>query len=86
MERELSDEAVAGDRFGRCTLPAGDGAVDAWRGTPGMQVPTFVERLRRAGFDPQPVDPQGGGNAAVASGFFSYLLKHSPAAATEASP
>ena len=63
-----------------------DGAVDAWRGTPGMQVPTFVERLRRAGFDPQPVDPQGGGNAAVASGFFSYLLKHSPAAATEASP
>ncbi len=64
-----------------------DGAVDAWRGTPGMQIPTFVERLRRAGFDPQPVDPQGGGiNAPAAGGFFSYLLKRPLALTAEVRP
>jgi len=61
-----------------------DGVVDPDRGPPGMQVPMFVERLRRAGFDPQPIDPQGGGaNTRAASGFFSYLLK-SPATQPEA--
>ncbi|MCL7715158.1 hypothetical protein [Stenotrophomonas mori] len=61
-----------------------DGVADAWRGTPGMQVPTFVERLRRAGFDPQPVDPQGGGlNTRAAGGFFSYLLKSPQPSSTE---
>lgn len=61
-----------------------DGVVDPDRGPPGMQVPMFVERLRRAGFDPQPIDPQGGGaNTRAASGFFSYLLK-SPAVQPEA--
>lgn len=61
-----------------------DGVVDPARGIPGMQVPTFVERLRVAGFDPQPIDPQGAGaNNRSASGFFSYLLK-SPAPQQEA--
>ncbi|NCT89084.1 hypothetical protein GXB84_17340 [Stenotrophomonas acidaminiphila] len=75
------------------TPPAGDytlrvdGVADPWRGTPGMQVPAFVEGLRRAGFDPQPVDPQGGGmNTRSAGGFFSYLLKRPPAAAAEVRP
>jgi hypothetical protein len=67
-----------------------DGMVDAHRGSPGMQVPNFVERLRRAGFDPVPLDPQSGGAAAArsASGFFSYLLKRpaAPAGAAPASP
>jgi len=64
-----------------------DGVADPWRGTPGMQVPAFVEGLRRAGFDPQPVDPQGGGmNTRSAGGFFSYLLKRPPAAAAEVRP
>ena len=64
-----------------------DGVADAWRGTPGMQVPAFVEGLRRAGFDPQPVDPQGGGlNTRSAGGFFSYLLKRPPAPAAEVRP
>ena len=64
-----------------------DGAADAWRGTPGMQVPTFIERLRQAGFDPQPVDPQSGAlNAPAAGGFFSYLLKRPLATATEVHP
>lgn len=64
-----------------------DGVADAWRGTAGMQVPTFVERLRRAGFDPQPVDPQGGGlNTRSAGGFFSYLLKSPLSQAAESRP
>ncbi len=63
-----------------------DGATDAGRGTPGMQVPTFIERLRQAGFDPQPVDPQGGVNAMAAGSFFSYLLKRPQAAAAEVRP
>jgi len=64
-----------------------DGVADPWRGTPGMQVPAFVEGLRRAGFDPQPVDPQGGGmNIRSAGGFFSYLLKRPLAPAAEVRP
>ena len=58
-----------------------DAVVDAAHGDPGMQIPTFVERLRQAGFDPIPLDPQAGAAASrSAGGFFSYLLKR-PAAA-----
>lgn len=64
-----------------------DGVADSYRGTPGMQVPTFVERLRRAGFDPQPIDPQAGGaNTRSAGGFFSYLLKSPVAQPVEVRP
>ncbi len=57
-----------------------DGVVDPGRGMPGMQIAGFVERLRRAGFDPVPLDPQGGtGASRSAGGFFSYLLKRVPA-------
>lgn len=64
-----------------------DGVADAWRGTAGMQVPTFIDRLRRAGFDPQPVDPQSGGlNTRSAGGFFSYLLKSPLSPAAESRP
>lgn len=62
-----------------------DGVVDPYRGTPGMQVANFVERLRRAGFDPQPVDPQGGGGNRSGGDFFSYLLK-SPVATQGGQP
>ncbi|RPD85779.1 hypothetical protein EGK76_08110 [Luteimonas sp. 100069] len=62
-----------------------DGVVDPQRGTPGMQVPTFVDRLRRAGFDPQPLDPQGeGANGRASSGFFSYLIRREHAPLPEA--
>ncbi|HET6396993.1 MAG TPA: hypothetical protein VFF91_09175 [Pseudoxanthomonas sp.] len=57
-----------------------DAVVDAGRGTPGMQIPTFVERLRRAGFDPVPLDPQSAAATRSAGGFFSYLLKRAAAA------
>ncbi|MCR6685637.1 hypothetical protein [Pseudoxanthomonas sp.] len=65
-----------------------DAVVDAGRGTPGMQIPTFVERLRRAGFDPVSLDPQNAAASRSAGGFFSYLLKRAaPApAATAAMP
>lgn len=59
-----------------------DGMVDADRGTPGMQIATFVERLRREGFDPIPLDPQSGGATRAGGGVFSYLLKTT----TQASP
>ena len=62
-----------------------DGVVDADRGTPGMQIATFVDRLRRDGFDPQPIDPMGGNNTRSAGGLFSYLLA-STAPPTEARP
>jgi hypothetical protein len=64
-----------------------DAVVDPGQGTPGMQIATFVERLRRAGFDPVPLDPQtqGGGAARSAGGFFSYLLRR-PAPAIAATP
>lgn len=63
-----------------------DGVVDADRGTPGMQIATFVDRLRREGFDPQPIDPMGGNNnARSAGGVFSYLLA-SAAMPTETRP
>ncbi|KAF1687282.1 hypothetical protein B1992_04695 [Pseudoxanthomonas broegbernensis] len=63
-----------------------DGVVDPGRGMPGMQIAGFVERLRRAGFDPVPLDPQGGtGSSRSAGGFFSYLLKRVPPAQGPAS-
>lgn len=52
-----------------------DGMVDADRGTPGMQIAAFVERLRQEGFDPVPLDPQSGGATRAGGGVFSYLLK-----------
>ncbi|WP_374012291.1 hypothetical protein [Pseudoxanthomonas koreensis] len=59
-----------------------DGVVDPGRGMPGMQIAGFVERLRRAGYDPVPLDPQAGAGASrSAGGFFSYLLKRVPAPA-----
>src|SRR5690606_36492871 len=59
-----------------------DGVVDPGRGMPVMQIAGFVERLRRAGYDPVPLDPQGGAGASrSAGGFFSYLLKRVPAPA-----
>lgn len=63
-----------------------DGMVDAERGTPGMQVALFVERLRRAGFDPVPVDPQSGGATRAGGGIFSYLIKRPLPALTEPTP
>ena len=64
-----------------------DAVVDAGRGVPGMQIPTFVERLRRAGFDPVPLDPQNAAANRSAGGFFSYLLKRASAGtAATASP
>ncbi|SBV36788.1 conserved hypothetical protein [uncultured Stenotrophomonas sp.] len=70
-----------------------DAVVDAAHGDAGMQIPTFVERLRRAGFEPVPLDPQASATASrSAGGFFSYLLKRPstiapvPAAATGATP
>lgn len=59
-----------------------DGAVDPAQGG-GMQVPTFIERLRQAGYDPIPLDPQGG-NVGT-SNLFSYLLKE-PVANAGATP
>lgn len=62
-----------------------DGVVDPARGAPGMQIANFVERLRRAGFDPVPLDPQAGGaTTRSAGGFFSYLLRRAPATAPAA--
>jgi len=65
-----------------------DAVLDASRGTHGMQIPTFVERLRRAGFEPVPLDPQNAAANRAAGGFFSYLLKRPapelPAAAAPA--
>lgn len=64
-----------------------DGVVDAYRGTAGMQVPNFVDGLRRQGFDPLPIDPQGGGtNNRSAGGFFSYLLRTPSAAQAGSQP
>lgn len=70
-----------------------DAVVDAAQGDAGMQIPTFVERLRRAGFEPVPLDPQASATASrSAGGFFSYLLRRPsaiapvPAAATGATP
>jgi len=60
-----------------------DGVVDPARGTSGMQVPNFIERLRLAGYDPVPLDPQGGNVGA--GNFFSYLLK-TQVAATAGNP
>ncbi|KRG68673.1 hypothetical protein ABB27_07145 [Stenotrophomonas terrae] len=54
-----------------------DGVVDTTRGVPGMQVPAFVDRLRRAGYEPIAVEPEG--SAAGAGNYFSYLLKSVPA-------
>jgi hypothetical protein len=63
-----------------------DAVVDPGQGTPGMQIATFVERLRRAGFDPVPLDPQAQGGAAArsAGGFFSYLLRRPASTGTAA--
>ncbi len=77
--------ANAGPELTEPTLRV-DGIVDPSRGTPGMQVPGFVERLRRAGYDPVPLDPQAGAGSRAASGFFSYLLKRTPASAPGAAP
>ena len=64
-----------------------DAVLDADRGEPGMQIPTFVERLRLAGFDPIPLDPQASANATrSAGGFFSYLLKRAAAPAPATAP
>ncbi len=70
-----------------------DAVVDTANGDSGMQIPTFVERLRRAGFEPVPLDPQSASAASrAAGGFFSYLLKRPattapvPATATGATP
>jgi hypothetical protein len=66
-----------------------DAVVDPGQGTPGMQIATFVERLRRAGFDPVPLDPQSQNAAATrsAGGFFSDLLRRpAPAIAANATP
>ena len=49
-----------------------DGAVDPAQSN-GMQVPSFIERLRQAGYDPVPLDPQGDNTGT--SNLFSYLLK-----------
>lgn len=68
----------------RLTVPTlrVDAVVDAGRGVPGEQIPAFVDRLRRAGFDPVPLDPQAGASTASTSGgFFSYLLRRPPAPA-----
>jgi hypothetical protein len=59
-----------------------DAVVDAGRGAPGMQIPTFVDRLRRSGFDPVPLEPQNAAASRSASGFFSYLLKRTAADTT----
>lgn len=53
-----------------------DGAMDPAQGA--MQVPNFIERLRVAGYDPVPLDPQGG-NVGT-SNLFSYLLKETASA------
>ncbi|WP_433852387.1 hypothetical protein [Stenotrophomonas nitritireducens] len=59
-----------------------DAVVDPDHGDAGLQIPTFVERLRRAGFDPVPLDPQASTAATrSAGGFFSYLLRRAAAAA-----
>jgi len=47
LEPELGDEPGAGDRFGRCALPAGDGAVDAVIGRPDD--PPRLQRWRSVG-------------------------------------
>ena len=56
-----------------------DGAVDPTQDN-GMQVPNFIERLRLAGYEPMPLDPQGG-NVGT-SNLFSYLLKEPTTAGT----
>ena len=103
MNAEHSDRAVfrvtllgtgnpypSPERFGPSALVEAGGQrllVDAGRGVPGMQIPTFVERLRRAGFDPVPLDPQNAAANRSAGGFFSYLLKRASAGtAATASP
>lgn len=64
-----------------------DGMVDIDRGTPGMQVAHFVERLRRQGFNPVPLDPQSGGGTRTSNGgIFSYLLSRTPSSAVEPTP
>lgn len=64
-----------------------DGMVAPDQGTPGMQVATFVERLRQAGYIPNALDPQAAGvNARTGGGVFSYLLKRPAADATGGTP
>lgn len=59
-----------------------DGVVDPAQGTPGMQVATFVERLRHAGFEPVALDPQANGVNARGGSVFSYLLKQAATGST----
>lgn len=78
VEQPAPGQATAAPRTLRV-----DGMVDADRGTPGMQIATFVERLRREGFDPEPLDPQSGGATRAGGGVFSYLLKRPTPAGTD---
>jgi len=63
-----------------------DGVADPAQGTPGMQVATFVERLRRAGYEPVALDPQANGVSARGGSVFSYLLKQATTATTGVAP
>lgn len=79
-------QAATGAPNGSRTLRV-DGMVDIDRGTPGMQVAHFVERLRRQGFNPVPLDPQSGGGTRTSSGgVFSYLLDRGTSSAAEPTP
>ena len=53
-----------------------DAAVDPRNGSGAQPLSGFVERLRLAGYDPQPIAPQGSnGPSAGTGGHFSYLLQ-----------
>jgi hypothetical protein len=62
-----------------------DGTGDPALGSPGMQVATFVERLRQAGYEPTALDPQANGvNTRGGGSVFSYLLKQATGGMTGA--
>ena len=86
VEQPAAEQPISSATTDNRTLRV-DGMVDVDRGTPGMQVALFVERLRRHGFNPVPLDPQsGGGTRATSGGIFSYLLTRPSSSPAEPTP
>lgn len=74
--RVRSDGDRADSSAGSVALLRVDAMVDPLAGDNGQQLSAFVQRLRQAGYDPQPIIPQAMSGAAPGAGsHFSYLLR-----------
>lgn len=74
--RSDSGQNTAGMAAASAPLLRVDAMVDPLAGDNGQQLSAFVQRLRHAGYDPQPIVPQSLSGAAPGAGnHFSYLLR-----------